>query len=239
MVSVYERSSERSNISTGNGEIDKKIGGGIPQGSLTLIEGQSDAGKSVATQQFMWGALNNGFKVAVYTTENTVRSLLRQMASLSLDVTDFFLLNQMSIFAVPQDFTKKTGVAAFTLLEQHMSTLPNVDIVFVDSLTPFVTYAEEQDTLAFFAHAKKFCDGGKTFIFTLHSHAFGETMFIRIRSICDAHLRLRVEEVGDQLVKVMEAAKVRGADRSTGNVITFNVEPGLGMRIIPISKAKV
>ena len=34
-------------ISTGHPEIDKKLGGGLPIGSLTLIEGQSDAGKSV------------------------------------------------------------------------------------------------------------------------------------------------------------------------------------------------
>ena len=30
-------------ISTGNTEIDSKMGGGIPSGSLILIEGQSDA----------------------------------------------------------------------------------------------------------------------------------------------------------------------------------------------------
>ena len=35
-------------ISTWNAEIDKKMGGGIPMGSLTLVEGQSDAGKSVS-----------------------------------------------------------------------------------------------------------------------------------------------------------------------------------------------
>ncbi len=44
-------------VSTGNPEIDKKIGGGIPEGSLSLIEGQSDAGKSVLVQQLVWGAL--------------------------------------------------------------------------------------------------------------------------------------------------------------------------------------
>ena len=41
-------------ISTGNDELDKKIGGGIPLRSLTLVEGQPDAGKSVLTQQMVW-----------------------------------------------------------------------------------------------------------------------------------------------------------------------------------------
>jgi flagellar protein FlaH len=56
--------------------------------------------------------------------------------------------------------------------------------------------------------------------------------------MCDAHLRLRVEEVGTQLIKVLEVSKVRGAAKSTGNIISFDVEPNLGMRIIPVTKAK-
>jgi flagellar protein FlaH len=57
--------------------------------------------------------------------------------------------------------------------------------------------------------------------------------------MCDAHLKLRTEQVGDIMIKVLEVAKVRGADMSTGNVVSFDVEPMLGMRIIPISKVNV
>ena len=59
-------------ISTGQAEINKKLGGGIPVGSLVFIEGQSDAGKSVLCQQMAWGSLNSGFKVVMFTTENTI-----------------------------------------------------------------------------------------------------------------------------------------------------------------------
>ncbi len=238
MVAEYGEARDRKIISTGNVEIDKKIGGGIPQGSLTLVEGQSDAGKSVVSQQFIWGALQADMQVVVYTTENTVRSLLKQMASLSLDVTDYFLLGQLNIYQVPASFDEATGHSAFALLEAHIASLPSSDVIVVDSLTPFVSHAGEQETLAFFSRVKEVCDDDKTLILTLHSHAFSEPMFIRIRSICDAHLRLRVEEVGEQLVKVLEAAKVRGAEKSTGNIIVFDVEPGIGMRIVPVSKAK-
>jgi archaellum biogenesis ATPase FlaH len=43
--------STRRVVSSGSVEIDKKMGGGIPEGSLILIEGSSNAGKSVVTQQ--------------------------------------------------------------------------------------------------------------------------------------------------------------------------------------------
>jgi flagellar protein FlaH len=71
-----------------------------------------------------------------------------------------------------------------------------------------------------------------------HTYAFDEQVLIRIRSVCDAHLRLRIEEVGDKLVKVLEVAKVRGADKSTGNIMSFDVDPGIGMRIMPLGRAK-
>jgi flagellar protein FlaH len=36
----------------------------------------------------------------------------------------------------------------------------------------------------------------------------------------------------------MEVAKVRGASKRTGNIVSFEIEPGWGMRIIPISRAR-
>lgn len=229
----------RRTISTGSIEIDKKMGGGIPEGSLILIEGQSNAGKSVVTQQLTNGALGSGFKVAMYTTENTPRSLFRQMASLSLDVTDYFLLGAFNVYPVPAAMSPEAATNAFDNMLGHIAQLQGrFDVVFVDSLTSFVSQVPESATLSFLTSVKEYCDQNMTIFFTLHSHAFEEAMFVRMRSMCDAHLRLRVEEVGDQLVKVLEVAKVRGAEKTTGNIITFDVEPALGMRIVPISKAK-
>lgn len=225
-------------ISTGNPEFDKKMGGGLPGSSLTLIEGQSDAGKSVLAQQLIWGGLQGGLRVALYTSENTTRSLLSQMSSLSLDITDFFLMGRINIYTIPPALTEEQAHSAFQMLLRHIGQLRGFDIIVVDSLTTFVSQVGEHETLTFFTACKDFCDDGKALMFTMHSYAFSEQMFIRIRSICDAHLRLRVEEVGDQLVKVLEVAKVRGAEKSTGNIITFEVEPNLGMRIVPITKAK-
>ena len=42
----------------------------------------------------------------------------------------------------------------------------------------------------------------------------------------------------DRLINVLEVKSVRNAIRHTGSVGTFEVEPGLGMRVIPVPKAK-
>jgi len=226
-------------ISTGNVELDKKMAGGIPEGSLTLIEGQSESGKSVLTQQLVWGALRDGRQVAYYTTENTTRSLLRQMKSLNQDITDFFLVGRINIYPMRSAPTEDEARTMLRAALEHMTRMTvDRDLLAFDSLSVFMTSIPEQETLSFFMAVKDLCDQNKTLLLTMHSYAFSEAMFIRIRSICDAYLRLRVGEVGNQLLKEMEVSKVRGADQNTGNVIAFDVEPGMGMRIIPMTRAK-
>ncbi|MFQ5934451.1 MAG: ATPase domain-containing protein, partial [Dehalococcoidia bacterium] len=87
-----------SQISTGVREIDDKMGGGIPKGSLTLIEGESSAGKSMTAHQIIWGSLRNELRAAIYTTEHSYKSLITQMDDLSLSVLDRVLLGRLLIF---------------------------------------------------------------------------------------------------------------------------------------------
>ena len=241
MTTETEETTKKTKIiSTGSNEIDKKLGGGIPVGSLVLLEGQSDAGKSVVSQHFSHGSLNNKMSAVYYTTENTVKSLITQMSSLSLDVTDFFLCDRMRIYPVDIGSVKDGDTErAFQMLLDHIDCLPTrFQLIIVDSLTGLVTHSEDRSVIDFFAACKNLCDQGRTIILVAHSYAFEDKMLIRIRSLCDAHLVLKMEQVGERLVKIMEVAKVRNADQSTGNVISFDVEPGMGMKIIPISKAK-
>ena len=225
-------------LTSGNREMDKKMGGGIPAGSLTLIEGSNDTGKSVLTQQLMWGGLQQGFSFVTYTTENTIKSLLKQMESLSLDISDYFLFRKLKIYPIHIEGIKwANNVPFLDYITADVKAKPS-EVILIDSLTVFVSDASDNDVLNFFASCKNICDSGKTILITAHTFAFGEEVLTRVRSICDAHLSLRKEEVGDRLIRTMEVAKIRGAQRTTGNVIAFEVEPAFGLRIIPVSRTK-
>ncbi len=228
---------EKTVVSTGNREIDDKMGGGIPLGSLTLIEGDSHSGKSVLSQQMTWGSLSDGFRLSFFTTENTVKSLVKQMQSLNIDILHYLLLCKLRLY--PMEFARAKGDILGALLD----AIINEDkqgrrMIFIDALTPALTNSVHEVVLSFFERCKRLCSDGMTIVIIVHSHAISQDFLVRITSLCDAHLRMRTEEVGNKLVKTMEVAKVRGASKNTGNIVSFEIEPGLGMRIIPINKAQ-
>jgi archaeal flagellar protein FlaH len=232
---------DRKIISTGNSELDKKIADGLPLESLTLIEGENDTGKSVLTQQIIWGAMKQGLSVDLFTTESTSKSFIKQMESMSLDISDYFAWGHLKVFplhVVGFEWKKEEMVGILALLIKHIQKSKS-QVIVVDSLTLFTEYAENDAILTFFTNCKSLVDHGKTILITLHTYAFEEDTLVRVRSICDAHLNMKKALVGDKYVMVMEVVKVRGARKTTGNLVSFEVHPGYGMKIIPMSFARV
>jgi flagellar protein FlaH len=232
---------DRQIISTGNNELDKKIADGLPIGSLMLIEGENDTGKSVLTQQIIWGAMKQGFSVDLFTTENTSKSFIKQMESMSLDISEYFSWGYLKIYplhVVGFEWKKEEMEGTLFRLIEHIKSSKS-QVVVVDSLTLFTEYAQTDTILTFFTNCKSIVDQGKTVLVTLHTYAFEEDTLVRIRSICDAHLNMKKALVGDKYVMVMEVVKVRGARKTTGNIVSFEVHPGYGMKIIPMSFARI
>jgi flagellar protein FlaH len=223
-------------ISSHNLELDSKMGGGLPTGSLTIIEGGSGSGKSVLSQQILWGALQDGFTSTIFTSENTVTSLVTQMQKLDLDILDYLLLAKCRVYPMA---LAKLGASALPTLLTVLKQQTSRNLVIVDSLTSAVIHTTENaPILGFFEQCQRICATGVTIMVTLHAQGVSDDLLNPIRSMCDAVLKLRVEQDGNRMVKTLEVSKVRGADSGTGSVVGFDVEPGWGMRVIPISKAR-
>ena len=223
-------------ISSHNVELDSKLGGGLPIGALTLVEGSSGSGKSVLSQQILWGALQDGFTATVFTSENSVSSLVTQMQKLNLDILDYLLLGKVRIYPMA---LSRLGARAPSILLSAILDQGDRSLIVVDSLTSAVIHStEDAAILRFFEECQHIGAGDVTIIVTLHAQGVSEDLLNPLRSMCDADLRLRVEQDGQRMVKTLEVSKVRGADSVTGAVVGFEVEPGWGMRVIPISKAR-
>jgi flagellar protein FlaH len=237
-----ESDEEQKNvIITGIRDIDEKLGGGIPLGSLTLIEGHSDAGKSVLSQHLAHGTLTaNKTSVVYYSSENSVKSLIRQMDSLALYTIDYFLNDRFRIYPISLHSDMEDTETPFHLLVDHLTRLPeHFQMAIIDSTTSLLAHSDVVPVIDFFSSCKELCDNGLTILLVTHSYAFDEKLLARTKSLCDAHIKLKIEVLSDRLVKVMEVHKVQGAERTSGDVVGFEVEAKRGMRIIPFSKAKV
>ena len=130
---------ERNTISTGNIEIDRRIGGGIPYGTLMLIEGDDASGKSSITHQLFYGALKAGEDVVCYSTETTIQSLIPQMKSIGMDCTDYFIMNHLRIFPISTRGTDTNTDFMFDALANHIEKEQSARVLVIDSLTTYIS----------------------------------------------------------------------------------------------------
>jgi flagellar protein FlaH len=228
-------------LTTGKSEIDKKIDDGIPLRSLTLIEGEHDSGKSVLTQQIMWGGMKQGLCIDLFSSETTLKNFLSQMETMSLDISDYYAWGYLRLFPIivpGLDLEKENMEELLQRLLAHIRDC-QAQIIIIDSLTLFTEHTTNEVIIDFFTECKNLCDKGRTILVSLHPYAFDEDTLVRIRSVCDAILTLKRALIGDKYLMVLEVVKIRGAHKTRENVVSFEVIPGYGMKIIPISVAKV
>ena len=147
-------------------------------------------------------------------------------------------MGRLLIFPAQTTRSGRKPTEIFDILLEDIVTHDDVDLVVVDSITSFMLHTEITQAITFFEDCRRLCDQGRTIINVVHSYAFDEGALLRIRSMCDAHLNLRIEEIGDQIINVLEIGKIRGAHKTADNLISFSIEAGIGMRIIPISRTR-
>lgn len=220
--------------------LEKKLGGGLLLESLTLVEGAATAGKSVLCQHFAFGALCDEHKVAFFTSEHDAKSFATQMNSIGLDVSKYAKEDKLSLFPVQNP---STGEDSGPLLAAMALDLGYVAVdhkfIVVDCITDLAASSQGQSLIGFFASCKRICDQGATIVVVSQSYAFDSNTITRLRSLCNAQLTLRVGKVRDKLVRMIEIVKVNNMDLDRDNVVSFSVEPKVGIRIIPYSQARV
>lgn len=93
-VSVYPRlratehytTYERDQARTGISELDALLGGGIEQGSSTLVLGPAGTGKTIFTAQFVAAAVARGEKAAIFMFDEELGLFFNRMRGIGLDI---------------------------------------------------------------------------------------------------------------------------------------------------------
>ncbi len=217
--------------------LEAKMDGGVPLNTVTLIEGASTTGKSVLCQHLTFGALADGHDTAYFTSDHTPESLVAQMESIGLDVSEN-LPDKLQIYRLPEREPGDGPESLLSLIQDFRQLPPECDFIVVDAITALAAPCPERAVIEFFTSCKRLCAQGKTVVLSIDSYAFGIEMFTRLGTLCDSYLRLRSEKVKEKAVRTLEVCKVNTTDLNKDNMISFVVEPRVGIHIIPYSKTR-
>ncbi|MCH7622290.1 MAG: hypothetical protein IH870_10370, partial [Chloroflexi bacterium] len=110
--------------------------------------------------------------------------------------------------------------------------------IIVDAITNLASDSQEPDVLGFFTTLRRQCSRGRTIVVVAHTYAFADHVFTRLSTLCDTHFKLRTGKVRAKLVRTLEIPKANGIELDRDNNVLFEVEPGAGVRILPMSQAK-
>ncbi len=229
-------------ISTGNEELDTRLGGGLPYPSLIVIEGDNGTGKTVLCTQFTLGLLNTGKNVLYITTENNVRSLLEQARNISLDLTDFFLKGMLNIIPAHLENIRWNRRLVEAVVEALIYFIKRrsrkYDVFVIDSLSILASYFTIEVLHKILSEFKSIVKKGKMIIVTLHSSVIKEDAMKELAATADVYFRLSLAEVGGRSVKAMSIIKIRGAPSVAETLIAFDIDPAFGIKIVPVALAK-
>ena len=224
-------------ISTGDPQLNLKLGGGVPLKGMTFIEGAASTGKSVLCQHFAKAALVHGYGVSYFSSQHSPTSLISQMTSLGLNPSQFYRSNQLMITAIPiigpfKDCTE----ALLDLARQVKDMAANFRFVIVDDLAGLTNRDQESAIIGFLRQCKELGSSGNSIVVAAHPDGMSDDLLIRVRSISDGYLGLRVEQSWSSFNNMLEVFKVANPKFRTGNRVNFHVEPGMGIRVSAITK---
>lgn len=87
-------------VSSGILELDALCGGGLEEGTVTLITGPTGTGKTTLALQFAWGVTRTGRRAAVYSFEEDVESILLRAGRVGIPVEDMVRRGFLGIWKV-------------------------------------------------------------------------------------------------------------------------------------------
>jgi len=213
VAAEYRTSAPRLKLKSGIPEIDSLLGGGIEQGTSTLIVGAAGTGKSTLAAQFAAAAAKRGEKSALYVFDESPVTLTTRAAGLDVALQpaiDSGLVNLRQVDPAelsPGELTHAIRIA----VERD-----NVKVVVIDSLNGYLNAMPEERFLSVQLHELLTYLGQRnvaTILVCAHSGLLGANMSSPIDAsyLADAVVLLRYFENRGEVRQALSVMKKRGS----------------------------
>tara|TARA_B100000315_G_scaffold163733_2_gene152327 strand:+ start:87 stop:995 length:909 start_codon:yes stop_codon:yes gene_type:complete len=217
--------------------LERVLGGGIRQESLTLLEGATASGKSVVCYYLTYGSLADGRDVAYFSSKYAAEGFVEQMGSLGLGASKDFQEDHLRVYPLNKPGVHDDPAALLAALSSNIQHVPaNYGLIVVDNISGIAVISEDRTIMGFFAGCQRLCNEGKTIVVVAQSSAFDEHLALRLHGLCNTHVNIGMEMVRGKFVKTLEVRKANNVDLRIDNRFSFQVEPEVGIKIIPMSR---
>lgn len=233
--------------------LNEELGGGIPRGSIVLIEGQYGAGKSALTQRFSYGMCEEGHTSTILSTELTVKGFIDQMDSLDYNMEGHMIHENVLFLHADIDTTdalREGGIAEdedqkrMALFKRMMDaeTMWEPDAIFIDTFDAILrndpNFEElvrqgegRQGALEIIDFFRDIIADGHVIVLTVDPTTVNDEIMSPFRSIADIYLELQMVEVGNEVRRNISVQRFTGMGQQVGDTIGFSVRSGVGIVI--------
>ena len=228
--------------------LNKELGGGIPRGSIVLLEGDYGSGKSAISQRFSYGFTQENSSVTFLSTELTVTGFIDQMHSLSYDIVKPLLREELLFLHADFDTAGALRGEQETerkqLLKRLMEaeTMWQPEVVIIDTFDAILrndpTFEslvrqndERQAALEIISFFRDMISDGKIIVLTVDPSTVDEEAIGPFRSIADVFIEIQMIEVGNDIRRQLQVKRFAGMGEQVGDTIGFSVRSGTGIVI--------
>jgi len=211
----------------------QRFGQTIPNGSLVFLEGEEGTGKSVFSQRFCYSLLKNGHTCSYVSTQYTIKSFLRQAASVGYDVRKYLMAGKL--FFISTEVMLAETLPRNTFLDGLLTCqkLFDPEVTFIDSMSTLLKDSLSTDNMVELTNfLNRLTGSGKIIFMTGNSNEWSDEIHNSLKMISDVHFKITRETApGIGIVHNIYLEKFNGASHRFEHLTTFSVKPNSGLAI--------
>jgi flagellar protein FlaH len=225
-------------------QLNRAFGGGLPTGSVVLVEGGYGTGKSTLAGRIAHGLCEQSFDVSYLSTEQPVGRFLDGMRSLSYDVTAHLLDRQLLyLFGDLSRFDDEDGEPP-QLLSRLTETrrMWEADVAILDQFGDILRYDPTFELLAertdrrraaqrVLSFLRRITRNGRTVVLTVDPAGLSQETLEPFRAVADVVLELTATRASRGIRRAIEVTRFLGMGRQVDDSIGFSIRPGIGIVI--------
>jgi flagellar protein FlaH len=223
---ILERKGEKDGFA-------ERFGKEIPEGSLIFIEGKEGTGKSIFCQRFCFSLLKNGSTCSYVSTQFTIKSFLRQTASVGYDMRKYLMKGKL--FFISTEVMLAETKPKNTFLDGLLTCKKIFDpeIIFIDSISSLLIESLNENNLIDLTNFLNRLKGSrKILVIAANPNEWSNRINSSFQMFCDIHFKITRESMpGIGIVHNIYLEKYNGAKYKYEPLTTFSVRPGIGLTI--------